>query len=97
MTPEIIQAVLAHLADESGTRRVFIVEEFERPDARGGACYVTSFTSLAYEARDFAGERELEHEIDRLRANENTTDAAAGSVLIENLRRAWDAEKEAAE
>ncbi len=85
MTPEIVQAVLTHMAESSGTRRVFIVEEFEHVDERGGACYVTSFTSLNYEARDFTAERELEHEIDQLRANEDTADAAAGRVLIEKL------------
>ena len=95
MSPEIMAAIVAHLSTEEGTRRIFVVEEYERTDARGTACYVHSLTSLNFEARDFVAEREIEVLIDQRRENEDVADAAAGRVLIAELRSKWDEEERA--
>lgn len=89
MTPEIIQAIAEHLANEPGTRRVFVIEEFEQMNERGAACYATSFTGLNHEPRDFVAERELEHEIDRRRESDDIVDGAAGLELISELVGRW--------
>lgn len=90
MTPEIVQAVAEHLAAEPGTRRIFIVEEFEQTSDRGAASYCTSLSGLNHEPRDFIAERELEHEIDQRRETSDVVDGAAGMELIAELVGKWE-------
>jgi len=86
MSPEIFLAIAEHLAAEPGTRRIFLVEEFEAPNERGVIAYAHSFGD-EYDERDFVAERELEHELDARRLREEERDAADGMKLIAELLR----------